>query len=492
MEDLAYLELPLDSNLNSFEDLCVGTMSTAADHTTHTNLPQSELSVDSWTFSPISENNNGDAGTDDLDSSECELNHVPNVTNQQLHNLPAQPITNTITSKPVNSNMQQRYDVNNRSCEYHEYAYPNKIMYHQSVNIHNYVGNYCMGQQPSWKPNIVYQMPGPAPCFPAEKYEHHPQQVLQMAEQNDPLSTLNTAGMDFTRCTTPEYLMALNSLNQMDSTPQTNHAAAMNYTYSSFNESLHNKSASRPMQDSGYSSDLSESPIIQFQDGNIKLRQSRLTSTPQPPPVMRLTNPPSMNKENVPPIQPQFQSPRINQYMNMFQNSIKPQEIVNPCAKDNTVPSVDSISETKTDKTELLFSNMAEYQQAKKTAASRKRKPSAAGNDDNDSKRRHNEPLNNTALQAMNEWYACNALNPYPSKADKEELAKKGGISLPQVKSWFANKRNRSNNTRPKKQKQETIERLMTICHQLARDASKPEKDNAYYIQQLSSVMTYK
>ena len=199
-----------------------------------------------------------------------------------------------------------------------------------------------------------------------------------------------------------------------------------------------------------------------------------------------------MNKENVPPIQPQFQSPRINQYMNMFQNSIKPQEIVNPCAKDNTVPSVDSISETKTDKTELLFSNMAEYQQAKKTAASRKRKPSAAGNDDNDSKRRHNEPLNNTALQAMNEWYACNALNPYPSKADKEELAKKGGISLPQVKSWFANKRNRSNNTRPKKQKQETIERLMTICHQLARDASKPEKDNAYYIQQLSSVMTYK
>ena len=135
---------------------------------------------------------------------------------------------------------------------------------------------------------------------------------------------------------------------------------------------------------------------------------------------------------------------------------------------------------------ETDFSTMADYQQAKQARTAARR---AAATKNDIAGRRHNEPLNQHALDVMTRWYQTNTANPYPNKAVKEQLARDGGISVQQVKSWFANKRNRSNNTRPKKQKQEMESRLMEICHQLARDASKPHKDNAYYIQQLSSIL---
>jgi hypothetical protein len=74
----------------------------------------------------------------------------------------------------------------------------------------------------------------------------------------------------------------------------------------------------------------------------------------------------------------------------------------------------------------------------------------------------------------MMRWYETHQESPYPNKAEKEQMAKEGGISVTQVKSWFANKRNRNNNTRPKVQKRQMEERLMDICHQLARDAKQP------------------
>ncbi|KAK3104379.1 hypothetical protein FSP39_000634 [Pinctada imbricata] len=65
------------------------------------------------------------------------------------------------------------------------------------------------------------------------------------------------------------------------------------------------------------------------------------------------------------------------------------------------------------------------------------------------SRQRHNQPLNLKAVSIMTGWYESHLENPYPTKAEKEEMARQGGITLTQVKSWFANKRNRSNNTKP-------------------------------------------
>ncbi|KAK6180728.1 hypothetical protein SNE40_008726 [Patella caerulea] len=102
---------------------------------------------------------------------------------------------------------------------------------------------------------------------------------------------------------------------------------------------------------------------------------------------------------------------------------------------------------------------------------------------------RHNEPLNQDAISVMQRWYEQNKENPYPSKQDKEDIARLGGISITQVKSWFANKRNRTNNTRPKVQKRNVEEKLLDLCHQLASDARKSTMDNAFVIQQLSAII---
>ncbi|KAI3378495.1 hypothetical protein SNEBB_008583 [Seison nebaliae] len=57
------------------------------------------------------------------------------------------------------------------------------------------------------------------------------------------------------------------------------------------------------------------------------------------------------------------------------------------------------------------------------------------------------------AVQLMNSWYLDHEELPYPSEVEKERLASEGGITMQQVRAWFANKRNRCNNTRPKKQR---------------------------------------
>lgn len=52
------------------------------------------------------------------------------------------------------------------------------------------------------------------------------------------------------------------------------------------------------------------------------------------------------------------------------------------------------------------------------------------------------------SVEAMNEWYAQHIDYPYPTDEEKQKLADDNGLTVPQVTCWFANKRNRSNNTR--------------------------------------------
>lgn len=104
---------------------------------------------------------------------------------------------------------------------------------------------------------------------------------------------------------------------------------------------------------------------------------------------------------------------------------------------------------------------------------------------------RHNEPLNQKAVSIMFEWYCQNEENPYPSKEEKERMAQEGGITTMQVKSWFANKRNRSHNTRPKVQKRAMEEKLMQICNHLSREKTScmQQGDNSFIIKELSQII---
>ena len=57
----------------------------------------------------------------------------------------------------------------------------------------------------------------------------------------------------------------------------------------------------------------------------------------------------------------------------------------------------------------------------------------------------------------MNAWYLTHEDNPYPNRNDLDYLATNGGIKESQVKAWFSNKRNRTQNTHPKRAKRYLI-----------------------------------
>ncbi|CAC5404865.1 unnamed protein product [Mytilus coruscus] len=97
--------------------------------------------------------------------------------------------------------------------------------------------------------------------------------------------------------------------------------------------------------------------------------------------------------------------------------------------------------------------------------------------------------LNARAIEIMTHWFERNLDNPYPSEIEKERMADEGNVSLGQVKAWFANKRNRTNNTKPKRQKIQVEKKLLTICSEIAGDDGRTPKLYGDIIQKLSNII---
>ncbi|XP_053442330.1 pre-B-cell leukemia transcription factor 4 isoform X2 [Nycticebus coucang] len=55
--------------------------------------------------------------------------------------------------------------------------------------------------------------------------------------------------------------------------------------------------------------------------------------------------------------------------------------------------------------------------------------------------RRKRRNFSKQATEVLNEYFYSHLSNPYPSEEAKEELARKGGITVSQVSNWFGNKR---------------------------------------------------
>ncbi|XP_048735723.1 uncharacterized protein LOC125651184 [Ostrea edulis] len=62
--------------------------------------------------------------------------------------------------------------------------------------------------------------------------------------------------------------------------------------------------------------------------------------------------------------------------------------------------------------------------------------------------RRQRANFSQKCIQIMEDWYEKNLDHPYPNSITVELIATEGGMTAEQVKKWFGNKRNRSNNTR--------------------------------------------
>ncbi|XP_048651075.1 pre-B-cell leukemia transcription factor 4 isoform X3 [Marmota marmota marmota] len=61
------------------------------------------------------------------------------------------------------------------------------------------------------------------------------------------------------------------------------------------------------------------------------------------------------------------------------------------------------------------------------------------------------------ATEVLNEYFYSHLSNPYPSEEAKEDLARKGGITVSQVSNWFGNKRIRYKKNMGKFQEEATI-----------------------------------
>ncbi|KAM7541499.1 hypothetical protein Aperf_G00000022378 [Anoplocephala perfoliata] len=72
--------------------------------------------------------------------------------------------------------------------------------------------------------------------------------------------------------------------------------------------------------------------------------------------------------------------------------------------------------------------------------------------------------LNTTAVAIMDSWYRSHLDRPYPNKEEKMRMAVAGDITETQVGSWFANRRNRSNNTRPKQNMKRLKGAIASLC----------------------------
>ncbi|CAF1204403.1 unnamed protein product [Adineta ricciae] len=84
-----------------------------------------------------------------------------------------------------------------------------------------------------------------------------------------------------------------------------------------------------------------------------------------------------------------------------------------------------------------------------------------------------NKQLPEKAICLMNAWYLAHEDNPYPNRNDLDYLATNGGIKESQVKAWFSNKRNRTQNTHPKRAKRYLIRNQ---AHQNPILFNEPEK----------------
>ena len=103
--------------------------------------------------------------------------------------------------------------------------------------------------------------------------------------------------------------------------------------------------------------------------------------------------------------------------------------------------------------------------------------------------RARSRQLNVKATELMNKWYEDHVDSPYPNDEQKIVLATEGGITLAQVKAWFANRRNRTNNTKPKRQKLQVERKLLTICTELKTGTSNTPRIYSDVISQLSNIV---
>ena len=85
--------------------------------------------------------------------------------------------------------------------------------------------------------------------------------------------------------------------------------------------------------------------------------------------------------------------------------------------------------------------------------------------------------LPDEAVELLNDWFDSHLDSPYPTVEEKELLAARSGITIKQLNAWFSNRRNRSQNTRPKRIRRQFQHELANIVLQLNSGLAENNKE---------------
>jgi hypothetical protein len=80
------------------------------------------------------------------------------------------------------------------------------------------------------------------------------------------------------------------------------------------------------------------------------------------------------------------------------------------------------------------------------------------------------------AVELLNEWFESHINHPYPTTEEKQRLADDCGITTKQVNSWFCNRRNRSQNTKPKRIKRQLEKEISNVFNELVQNPNRTQK----------------
>lgn len=151
-------------------------------------------------------------------------------------------------------------------------------------------------------------------------------------------------------------------------------------------------------------------------------------------------------------------SPSINLMNNDFYITSSSSPQVPKYNQDNSIQNCES-TEVVTHLTSsplLPFSYKTEKTKSKKTVSKK-------------------QQLSEHAVGIMNEWFEDHLNNPYPTSEEKERLAALGKITVKQVTAWFSNRRNRTQNTKPKRMKRVLEKEITDIFQELVQSTDKQQ-----------------
>lgn len=151
--------------------------------------------------------------------------------------------------------------------------------------------------------------------------------------------------------------------------------------------------------------------------------------------------------------------PQNNYYSHYNNNSICYPN--SDSSEKNDLPSFSLVSETNDQKVSTFETNF--YFTPEKNSSFKR------------SKIQRKQLLPDSAVDIMNEWFDDHFNNPYPTLEEKERMAKQGGITVKQVTAWFSNRRNRSQNTKPKRIRRAIEQEMNTMIDQLTYNPNKIE-----------------